>query len=68
MKEQNIEDNDINLEEMQKWNPNADEYSFMVWLTPTEIDDGLSITFEDSTGYIKVPVTVKFIFDKNNNE
>lgn len=58
-----IEDSDIDLEQLQKWNPNANEYSFMIWLTPTEIGNGLSITFEDSTDYIKLPVTVKFVFD-----
>ena len=54
---------DTNFEQMKKWNANATENSFMIWLLPSEMGDGFSITFEDETGYVTVPVTVTFVFD-----
>ena len=59
---------DTDLEQMKKWNPNATENSFMIWLLPSEIgEDGISMTFSDKTGYTDLTVTVKFVFDANGN-
>ncbi len=58
-----FEKGDTDLTQMKAWNPNATENSFMIWLTPSDIGEGFSITFKDKTGYITLPVTVTFYYE-----
>lgn len=43
------------------WTSNANENQFIVWLAPSDFDDGsIDITFKDKSGKVEYPITITF--------